>query len=53
MATSCGSRTGQRCTGYRERTGSNYFRVSHWATYVGKKRAGRLLDGREWNEVPR
>ena len=36
---------------YGERAG-NYFPVSAWATRVGKKRAGRLLDGREWNEMP-
>ena len=24
----------------------------NWAYRVGKARAGRLLDGREWNEVP-
>ena len=32
--------------GWKERGGA-------WMTRVGKKRAGRLLDGREWNEVPR
>jgi protein gp37 len=31
--------------GWKERGGA-------WMTRVGKKRAGRLLDGREWNEVP-
>ncbi len=30
----------------------NYFDVKAWAERVGKKRAGRLLDGREWNERP-
>jgi hypothetical protein len=29
------------------------WRVSAWAERVGKKAAGRLLDGREWNEVPK
>lgn len=30
-----------------------YFREGDvWAKKVGKKKAGRLLDGREWNEVP-
>lgn len=24
----------------------------HWVRRVGKKAAGRLLDGREWNEIP-
>jgi len=28
------------------------FRTHVWAERVGKKAAGRLLDGREWNEVP-
>lgn len=34
------------------RTGGDYFKVAAWATRVGKKRAGRLLDGREWSELP-
>lgn len=28
------------------------YRELDWVTRVGKRRAGRLLDGREWNEVP-
>jgi protein gp37 len=28
------------------------FSAHRWAERVGKKAAGRLLDGREWNEVP-
>ena len=28
------------------------YRELDWVTSVGKRRSGRLLDGREWNEVP-
>jgi protein gp37 len=30
----------------------NYTGTSHAIEKIGKKKAGRLLDGREWNEVP-
>jgi protein gp37 len=34
--------------------GRNTYRpVRFWSERVGKKRTGRLLDGREWNEVPK
>jgi protein gp37 len=31
----------------------HHFQDGSHAFKVGKKNAGRLLDGREWNEVPR
>jgi protein gp37 len=34
------------------RLSGDFFEVAAWAQRVGKKAAGRLLDGREWNEFP-
>jgi len=33
-------------------TDHDYFTVHRWAQRIGKKAAGRLLDGREWSEMP-
>lgn len=30
----------------------HHFDDDTWAARIGKKNAGRLLDGREWNEMP-
>jgi protein gp37 len=32
--------------------GGDYFDVAAWASRVGKRAAGRLLDGRTWNQFP-
>lgn len=35
-----------------ERLADECAALNQWRRRLGKKRAGRLLDGREWNEVP-
>ena len=34
------------------RSYENHFTVHRWANRVGKRAAGRLLDGRTWEELP-